>query len=156
MGTASEKYRSLAAVYVLMINSDGKALFLRRNNTGYRDGYYDMPAGHLEANESLRQAAMREVKEETGVDVKPEDLEFIELLHRRSMDNRDYLDVFFRVTKWNGEPSIMEPQKCDDLIWTSIDALPDMIVPHQKVVLEDLDKGQKFLEIGWNGDVSKS
>jgi ADP-ribose pyrophosphatase len=156
MPSASEKYRSLAAVYVLMVNAGGKALFLRRCNTGYRDGYYDMPAGHLEANESLKASAIREVKEETGVDIKAEDLEFIELLHRRSMDDRDYLDVFFRVTKWVGEPRIMEPEKCDDLIWADLDALPDMIVPHQRAVLDDLDRGQKFLEIGWNGDLSGS
>lgn len=153
---SEEKYRSLAAVYVMMQNPHGEILLLRRANTGYRDGFYDMPAGHLEANESLKQAAVREVKEETGVDVKPEDLEFVELLHRRSTENRDYLDVFFRVTTWVGEPRIMEPEKCDDLIWASPNALPDMIVPHQRAVLDDLDRGQKFLEIGWNGDLSKA
>lgn len=151
-----EKYRSLTAVYVMMQNPKGEILLLRRANTGYRDGYYDMPAGHLEADESLKQAAVREVKEEAGVVVSTEDLEFIELLHRRSEGNRDYLDVFFRVKKWVGEPGIMESEKCDDLIWVSPSALPDMIVPHQRVVLEDLAKGQKFLEIGWNGDLSRS
>jgi mutator protein MutT len=154
--SVEEKYRSLAAVYVMMQNPNGEILLLRRANTGYRDGYYDMPAGHLEADESLKQAAVREVKEETGVDVEQEDLEFIELLHRRSTDNRDYLDVFFRVTKWVGEPRIMEKEKCDDLVWASMESLPDMIVPHQRMVLEDLDTGRKFLEMGWDGDLSQS
>lgn len=153
---SSEKYRSFAAVYVAMINDRNEILLLRRCNTGYRDGYYDMPAGHLEEGESLRAAAVREVWEETGAEVAPGDLEFVELLHRRSFQHRDYLDVFFRVRRWKGEPRIMEPDKCDDLMWVSFDALPDMVVPHQRMVLDDLDRGQKFLEVGWNGDLSTS
>lgn len=33
----------------------------------YRKGYWDLPKGHVEAGESLRQAALREVEEETGI-----------------------------------------------------------------------------------------
>ena len=112
----TEHYRSLVAVYVMAVNDREEILLLRRANTGYRDGFYDMPAGHLEEGETLRQAALRELKEETGLVVSEDQLEFMELLHRMSGD-RVYLDVFFEVKQWNGEACIMEPEKCDHLAW---------------------------------------
>lgn len=131
-----ERYRSLVAVYVMVINDHQEILLLRRANTGYRDGYFDMPAGHLEEGETLRQAALRELTEETGLVASEDHLEFVELLHRMSSD-RVYLDVFFQVKQWKGEPAIMEPSKCDQLGWFSLGALPQNIVPHQQQVIQD-------------------
>lgn len=142
----TEHYRSLVAVYVMVVNARNEILLLRRMNTGYRDGFYDMPAGHLEGGETLRQAAARELKEETGLTTSEDDLEFIELLHRTSTD-RVYLDVFFQVKQWEGNAEIMEPLKCDDLAWFSLDALPEKIVPHQLQVLKDKVEHCAYREI---------
>jgi mutator protein MutT len=150
MGTP-DRYRSLVAVYVMMFNEKNELFLSRRNNTGYRDGFYDMPAGHLEDGETLREAAVRELREETGIEA--EDLEFVELLHRKSFDDRVYLDVFFRLTKWRGEPSIQEPEKCDHMAWFSLDALPEMIVPHQRIVLADRAHLRPYREVGWQGNL---
>ncbi len=143
---SSERYRSLVAVYAMVINEQNELLLLRRANTGYRDGYYDMPAGHLEDGESLRQAVLRELKEETGLEANEADVEFIELLHRFSTD-RVYLDVFFRIRAWTGDARIQEPEKCDHLQWCPVDALPEMIVPHQQQVLDDLKTGTNYREL---------
>jgi mutator protein MutT len=150
----AEKYRSLVAAYVMVMNNKNEILLARRINTGYRDGFYDMPAGHLEAEETLTQAAARELKEETGLDAKPEDMEFVQLLHRESTDDRQYLDVFFKAKKWNGEPHIVEPDKCDDMRWFPLDALPENVVPHQRRVLESLKQGTRYQEMwGENADI---
>jgi 8-oxo-dGTP pyrophosphatase MutT (NUDIX family) len=42
---------------------------LRRVNTGWMDGYYGFPAGHKETGESFLDCAIREVKEEVGLDI---------------------------------------------------------------------------------------
>jgi ADP-ribose pyrophosphatase YjhB (NUDIX family) len=68
-----EKFKLIASVYLLFVKDD-KILLLRRCNTGYEDGNYGLVAGHLDAHESLTQAAIREAKEESGVDINPEDL----------------------------------------------------------------------------------
>lgn len=140
----NERYRSLVAVYVKVTNAQDEILLLRRANTGYRDGYYDMPAGHLEAGETLRQAMVRELEEETGLVAQEEDMHFLELLHRISGD-RVYLDVFFELKTWQGEPAIMEPEKCDDLGWFPSDKLPN-IVPHQRQVIQDITNGCAYRE----------
>lgn len=147
-----ERYRSLVAVYAMVINSQGEILLLRRLNTGYRDGFYDMPAGHLEEGETLRQAALRELREETGLVALEDDLEFVELLHRVSND-RVYLDVFFQVKKWKGDAAIMEPLKCDHLAWFSLKTLPQDIVPHQYQVLQDRDEHRFYREIWENNQI---
>ena len=142
----TEHYRSLVAVYVMAVNDRQEILLLRRTNTGYRDGFYDMPAGHLEEGETLRQAALRELKEETGLNTSEDKLEFVELLHRMS-GNRVYLDVFFRVKQWEGEAAIMEPEKCDQLAWFPLKSLPKKIVPHQLQVLQDIGEHCSYREI---------
>lgn len=144
----NERYRSLVAVYVMVVNDRHEILLLRRANTGYRDGFYDMPAGHLEDGETLRQAALRELKEETGLVASEEDLDFLELLHRFAGE-RVYLDVFFRVKQWEGNASITEPSKCDHLAWFPFESLPKL-VPHQVQVIQDRKTNCSYREIWEN------
>src|SRR3990172_3996670 len=88
-------------VHLLFFRGE-QVLLLLRCNTGYRDGEYSVPAGHLEGNETVRAAAIREAKEETGVDIRPEDLVFSSVMHRNEGEER--VDFFVYVRKWDGEP----------------------------------------------------
>ena len=64
----------IQSVGVLIIQ-DGKVLLVRHGeDAGHINGTYGLPAGRLEKDENERTAAMRELKEETGLDVLPEDL----------------------------------------------------------------------------------
>ncbi len=104
-----EHFRPYAAVYLIFVR-DGKILMSRRANTGYQDGMYSLVAGHIDGNETLRTAAIREAKEEAGVEIKPENLELKIVMHR--LHDREYLDFFFAVKKWDGELKNMEPEIC--------------------------------------------
>jgi ADP-ribose pyrophosphatase YjhB (NUDIX family) len=76
----------------------------------------------------------RECKEELNIDVETEDLTFIHLSHRFS--NRIYYDIYFVVNKYNGEPVIMEPDKCSELSWFDMDNLPHDIIECRKIVIQ--------------------
>lgn len=58
----------------LIINSRGEVLIARNNNT------YQFPGGHKEEDESLDASLVREIKEETGIDVELEDGPFLEIV----------------------------------------------------------------------------
>lgn len=68
-------------------NNQVETLFQKRKNIGYCDGFYDLSAsGHVDENESMKQAMCREAKEELGIDINVEDLEFVCMIHEISND----------------------------------------------------------------------
>jgi 8-oxo-dGTP pyrophosphatase MutT (NUDIX family) len=127
-----------------------EVLMLRRFNTGYEDGNYSVVAGHLDGGETLHQAAVREIREEVGVDVRPEDLTVSGVMQRKSDEER--VDFFLTVWEWQGELLNNEPGKCDDLRWYPLDALPDNTIPYVRRALgKYLEAGERmwFDEFGW-------
>lgn len=142
----TERFKLIASVYLLFIR-DGKILLLRRADTGYEDGNYGLVAGHLDAHESLTHAAIREAKEESGVDIDPHNLALVTTIHRRQSDER--IDFFFIVNKWAGEPANTEPDKCDDLNWFDLDCLPANTIPYIRQAIDCYRRGVIYSEWGW-------
>ncbi|NWG05191.1 MAG: NUDIX domain-containing protein [Chloroflexi bacterium] len=122
-------------------------LMLRRFNTGYADGQYSVPAGHLDGGETVLQAAVREAEEEVGVRIAAEDLSFSTVMHRIEDDER--VDFFVQVRKWEGEPFNAEPEKCDDLRWVHIEQLPENTVEYVRRCIANHLNGIRFDEFGW-------
>lgn len=133
-------------VHLLFFQED-QVLLLRRFNTGYADGQYSVPAGHLDGGEMVIAAAAREGLEETGVRIQPEDVFFSSVMHRRDGDER--VDFFVHVRDWQGEPTNTEPDKCDELRWVNIRELPDTVIPYVKKAIQNHHDGIQFLEFGW-------
>jgi 8-oxo-dGTP diphosphatase len=46
------RHTIIPAVYLILKNSKGQVCLTRRFNTGYMDGHYSLPAGHLDGGES--------------------------------------------------------------------------------------------------------
>jgi len=131
---AKERFKIIPSVYLVLIKNN-KILLSRRYNTGYFDGNYSFPAGHLDGDETLKQAMIREAKEEIDVILDPADLEMIHIMNRRISDN-ERVDFFFKAKKWQGEPKIMESDKCDDLSWFEFNNLPKNIIPYIKQAID--------------------
>jgi len=112
---------------------ENQILISRRFNTGFRDGEYSVPAGHLDGGETVMEAGVREAKEEVGVELNVNDMVFSSVMHRIEDDER--VDFFVHVHKWQGEPFNAEPDKCDDLRWVEINNLPANTVPYVKQAL---------------------
>ena len=129
-----ERFKIIPAVYLVLIK-ENKILLSRRYNTGYFDSYYSLPAGHLDGGETLKQAMVREAKEETGIILEPTDLELIHTMNRRIPSN-ERIDFFFTAKKWQGEPKIMESDKCDDLSWFELNNLPGNTIPYIEQVIK--------------------
>lgn|SRR5512140_1188558 len=141
-----ERARFPATVHLLFFRG-GQVLLLRRFQTGYRDGEYSVPAGHLDGNETVRAAACREAAEEVGVLIHPDDLAFSSVMHRNEGDER--VDFFVEVRAWQGEPFNNEPHKCDELRWADPLALPENTIPYVRRAIENHRLGVHFDEFGW-------
>jgi ADP-ribose pyrophosphatase YjhB (NUDIX family) len=126
---------------------DQEILLLRRFNTGYEDGKYSLVAGHLDAGETVTQAAIREAAEEAGVRLQAGDLRVTHVMNRKSNDER--IDFFIEVRHWDGEITNQEPDKCDHLAWFALDALPDNMIPYVRTALERCQQGLYYSEFGW-------
>jgi len=144
---ARVRLRFPVTVHLLFIR-DSKILIARRRNTGYRDGEYSIPAGHLDGGETVLAAAAREALEEVGVELDASNLEFAGVMHRLEDDER--VDFFLRVRSWSGEPFNNEPEKCDDLRWVDLTGLPQNMVPYVRRALANHMQGLPFDEFGWD------
>jgi len=147
----STRARFPVTVHLLFFRGN-QILLLRRYNTGFRDGEYSVPAGHIDGGESVRAAAAREAQEEVGVRIAEEDIIFSSVMHRNEGDER--VDFFFRVRHWDGEPFNREPDKCDDLRWVDIHALPENMVPYVRTALQNHLDDIRFYEFGWRERIS--
>ena len=132
-----------AYVFLLRDGVTGPEVLLQlRRNTGYMDDHWAAAAaGHVERGETAYDAAHREAAEEIAVGDLA--LEFVTSMQRTAhadpIDER--VDFFFTARSWSGEPRIVEPEKCADLRWCALDALPEPVVPHELAVLQALRTG---------------
>lgn len=136
------------SVHILFYRND-EILLLKRQNTGFQDGNWSVVAGRMDGNEEVVAAAIREAKEEAGVEIEPEQLEIIGMMHRKNTTS-EWVDFFLKAHAWKGEITNMEPEKCEQLKWFPINELPSQMVSYIRVAIEHKQEGLWFESIGWN------
>ncbi len=136
---------------VVVIRKENKILLVERQHTGYQDGKFCAPGGHVEPGESFSAAAVRETLEETGLVVKSKDLRPIFTVQRIGRDPDDIrVGVVFEVTSWAGEPKNMEPERHGQVAWFPVDGLKySTIIDFHAEVLKALQRGETYIELGW-------
>jgi len=143
----TKRFTYIGASYLFLIK-DEKILLQRRCNTGFEDGNYGVPAGHLDGGETAREGCAREIQEEIGISINPADLEVVHIMFRKAT-NDERVDFFMVTSKYEGEIVNCEPEKCDDLSWFPLDALPENIVEYVRVALQHYKNGVVYSEYGW-------
>jgi len=142
----AERFKLVSAVHIFLIR-DGKLLLLRRFNTGYEDGNYSVVAGHLNGDEEVKTAVIREAHEEVGIRIAPADLQVVGVMHRKSNDER--VDFFLTAASWSGEITNMEPDKCDRLAWFAVQDFPENVIPYVRRAFDNYQRGKWFDSFGW-------
>ncbi|KAI3844937.1 hypothetical protein MKX03_019312 [Papaver bracteatum] len=105
-------------VGVFVIKGNKTLLGKRRSSIG--DSTFALPGGHLEFGESFEECALREVKEETGLDIN--NIEFVTVTNSVFLDEpkpSHYITIFMRgkLVDSQQEPQNLEPNKCDGWDW---------------------------------------
>lgn len=135
------RYKSMLVVDLMLTrenNGEKEVLLALRKNTGYNDGEYELPGGHVDANEDLIQAMIREAKEELNIDLNRGDLKIEHILHHYK-GNR--LKFIISAEKYDGELKIGEPDKCEKIEWFNINELPSNLDKKVIKVLREIKDG---------------
>lgn len=140
----SDRFSVKFAVYLLLRDGD-RVLLSKRENTGWKDGWWSLVAGHVDGGEAAEMAMVREAKEEAGIDVAPDDLKLVYTMHRLlpSVDY-EYVDLFFECKKWSGKITNAEPQKCGGLEWFDVKDLPNDTLGYIRKVIEQYPNGKSY------------
>jgi 8-oxo-dGTP pyrophosphatase MutT (NUDIX family) len=145
----------VGAVHLFLISDQGAILLIRRMNTGYYDGWYSVPAGHIDPGEPATSAIIREAHEEVGIQIELDALKIVHVMHRRSVQtdcaNSERVDLFFTTAHWCDEATNCEPGKCDELLWNPKQTLPTNTIPYVRHAYECYKEGIPYSEMGWTG-----
>lgn len=145
-GSKPQRHKVTGDVH-LALRRGNDVLFGQRQNTGFEDGAWHLPSGHLEADESVIDALIREAEEEIGIIIKPEDVHFAHIMHNSSSGGR--MAFFFTVRTWQGETENREPEKCAELQWFSADGLPERMIGYCREAMAHIAVNQPFSVYGW-------
>lgn len=139
-----EKEKFLSAVYLIIKNKENKILLQRRQGTNLWPGYLALPAGHIDEGENTYQALIREAKEELGIKISKEDIIDTFVVNRCNKTLSPYYDIYFEINNYEGIIEIKEPDKCKELVWSSINNLPEDMIEFEKEAIINNQKGIKF------------
>ncbi|KAI7753069.1 hypothetical protein M8C21_003354 [Ambrosia artemisiifolia] len=128
----------VVGVAVFVVKGDKVLLGRRRSSVGHNT--YALPGGHLEFGESFEECAAREVKEETGLDIK--DIQFITVTNNVFTEAAKQLHVvavIMRASLVDPEqlPQNVEPEKCDGWDWYDWKNLPQPLFQPLETMLKN-------------------
>lgn len=127
-----------------------KILLQLRKNTGWMDNYWDLAScGHVEENETLKEAAIRESKEELDIDICKNDLQMVSVHHNFIEGKGIYYCFYFKITSFKGNVKIGEPEKCSEIKWFDVNDLPNNIIPIRRTAIKDYLENVNYNELEW-------
>jgi 8-oxo-dGTP pyrophosphatase MutT (NUDIX family) len=140
---ALARFQVTPAVFLMLIENN-KVLMLLRKGTGYMDGYYSLVAGHMDGDETVKGAMVREALEEANIVVDENEIDVALVMHRFSSDER--VDFFITVNNYSGTITNMEPCKCEKLEWFDLEELPVNVVPNVRHAIDMVRNKVTFTE----------
>lgn len=117
--------RPKVGVGIIVIRGNTVLLGQRKGSHGAGD--WAFPGGHLEFKETVEECVKRELLEEaniTALSIKqgPWTNNIID-------EHKHYVTLFMYVDAFEGEPELMEPNKCLGWEWFTLDKLPEPLFP---------------------------
>ena len=133
----SVELKPMVGVGIIILNDDNEVLMTQRISS-HGKGEWSFPGGHIDFGETIVEAARREVKEETDLDIEKirvfcigDEMRYIKT------DNKHYVNVGVVAHYEGGEPKTMEPDKCTGWKWVSMDALPDNLFEASALIIQN-------------------
>jgi 8-oxo-dGTP diphosphatase len=125
-----------------VFNKDGKLLVIQRTKKSSFPLTWQVPSGKLEPGEKIHQGALRELKEEAGVEGKVVD--FVGTLLFESSKKKRSQEIHFIVKSKHSHPKVtIDKEECAAYAWVTLEealgmdfTLPDLTLPMIKQAFE--------------------
>jgi 8-oxo-dGTP diphosphatase len=130
-GGKVHKANVIWVVAVALIDADGQVLVQKRAANRSMAGLWEFPGGKVESGERPEDALVRELDEELGIIVRPDDLTPLSFASA-PLGDRHLLLLLYVCRKWLGEPSALDAEA---VRWSSIDALQSFDMPPADIPL---------------------
>lgn len=128
--------------------TEQEIVLIHRLHTGFGDGMYSLIGGKVAKNESALQALVREVFEEVGAIIDPQDAQFSHIVYFKGA-TRVHVSFVFTVREWQGEIANREPDKHDHIQWFNLDDLPtNILFPHGQII-DCIKRGILYSDAGF-------
>ena len=141
------RHKLTGDVHLLLLNTDGQVLFGHRQNTGFQDGVWNCQrAISKPVNQLCRHSSGRPRRRSASP--------LRQKMSSSPTSSQARLVVagplfFFIVRQWDGTPANREPEKCSEVAWFPIDALPDPLIGYCRMALDYIAAGESFSVYGW-------
>lgn len=127
------RYNARNVVVHALVARSGAVLMIRRGHDPMK-GWWALPAGYADWEETMAECALRELNEETGVKGKVLSLLGIYDDPKRDEDGRQNIGITY-VVEIEGEPRVVE--EVTAVQWFELDKLPDKIAFDHRKMIED-------------------
>lgn len=144
----------LAVSVIVHDRETERVVLLRRgDDKAFAPGLWSLPSGKGAPGEPITQTAVRELREETGLHVKPQALRLVHVQHSANSPDapEGFVVLVFATNEWDGDPVNAEPGKHATVAWVGVDELPDAFVPTTLYALRRYLAGEppKVAVDGW-------
>lgn len=126
---------NIVRVGVGVIVFQGEKVLLGKRKNAHGENTWGFPGGHLEFQEEPEACAIRETREEAGIEIAevtrgPWSNDIF------SPSDKHYITLFMLAKHKYGVPRILEPQKCSAWKWFTWNKLPDpLFLPIKNLML---------------------
>ena len=130
-----------------VVEKDGKFLFVEEHTEGVTHTVFNQPAGHVEANETLIEAAIRETMEETGHTVEITNLLGMYTYTPPMFPDRTYYRFCFLAQSISYDPNAKLDTGIVGAVWMTLDELIESACARSPLVIkavQDAQSGQKY------------
>ncbi len=130
-----------------VVEKDGKFLFVEEHTEGVTHTVFNQPAGHVEAGETIIEAAIRETMEETGHQVEISHLLGIYTYTPPMFPDRTYFRFCFLAKSLAHDPTAELDSDIIGAVWMTADELIESARARSPLVIravQDAQSGQKY------------
>ncbi|MCK5706338.1 MAG: NUDIX hydrolase [Candidatus Aureabacteria bacterium] len=120
---------------IIYIKNTKKILLIKRKNDPFK-GYWALPGGYMEMHEKISGAALRELKEETGLSLS--NLKFFKYFDTVKRDPRDRTITFVFYDVLDEEVKVYAASDSKETKWLEIKAIKKLAFDHGKILNEFL------------------